>query len=169
VISDRDIGGGLVLRAFSRHSRNQRLTAHEVLAVPVKNRRALVEGGYLQIYSQHEVKSGAVMHDICLHWEQLEKLDPDLPARLREFVAMNARLTRSAETIERVRWAHFGHGLSIAGWRDDGTAAGKIAADKLRHTPARGSAYTMLSAYKAFQKKYPAERRKRTWRRPRSV
>jgi hypothetical protein len=173
VIRDRDIAGGLVYRPF-RHrgewlKRNTRLDADQVLSIP--NRCALVETGYLVIYSRHEVELGAKWHDICLYAEELEQIDPGLPTRLGELVAMAARphLKWSAETIERVRWASFSYGLSVKGWQDKGLAAGRIAADKQKHTPAAGSAPTMLASYKAFQRKHPGEARKRTWRRRRDA
>jgi hypothetical protein len=175
VIRDRDIAGGLVYRAFRHRGEwlkpNTRLDADQVLSLPVKNRLAMVEAGHLIIYSRHEVELGAKWHDICLHWDKLEQIDPGLPTRLGELVTMAARphLKWSAETIERARWALFSYGLSVVGWRDRGLAAGRIAADKLKHTPAAGSARTMLASYKAFQWKHPGEARKRTWRRGRDA
>jgi hypothetical protein len=63
--ADQDISSGRVLRAFSckvetfepetfepkTFEPNQHLMADEVLAIPVADRRALVDGGYLQIYA----------------------------------------------------------------------------------------------------------------------
>jgi hypothetical protein len=53
--ADRDISSGRVLRAFSWNGEafgpNRHLMADEVLAIPIADRRALVEGGYLQIYA----------------------------------------------------------------------------------------------------------------------
>jgi hypothetical protein len=53
--ADQDISSGRVLRAFSWNGEafgpNQHLMADEVLAIPIANRRALVEDGYLQIYA----------------------------------------------------------------------------------------------------------------------
>jgi hypothetical protein len=55
MIADKDISSGRVLRAFrwdkEEFKPNQHLMADEVLAIPIANRRALVDGGYLQIYA----------------------------------------------------------------------------------------------------------------------
>lgn len=53
-IADADIGGARVVRAFNRGSeyikRGQYLSSDEVLALPIANRRALIDGGYLEVY-----------------------------------------------------------------------------------------------------------------------
>jgi hypothetical protein len=53
--ADQDISSGRVLRAFSckgeTFESNRHLMADEVLAIPIANRRALVDGGFLQIYA----------------------------------------------------------------------------------------------------------------------
>jgi hypothetical protein len=59
--ADADISSGRVLHAFAcqgkRFERNQRLDADEVLAIPVANRRALVDGGFLKIIPRGEARS----------------------------------------------------------------------------------------------------------------
>ena len=53
-ISVQDIGGGRVARTFTRGSdrllRGRVLTADELLAMPIANRRALVDGGYIEVW-----------------------------------------------------------------------------------------------------------------------
>jgi hypothetical protein len=53
-IADQDIGGARVRRVFSRNGEslkaNRHLSADEVLAIPIANRRALVDAGYLEVY-----------------------------------------------------------------------------------------------------------------------
>jgi hypothetical protein len=50
----QDIGSARVLQAFTLRGKilrpNRRLSADEVLAISVANRRALVDAGYLEIY-----------------------------------------------------------------------------------------------------------------------
>lgn len=49
-----DIGGGIVRRRFTIGDRDvvfgDRLTAADILAIPLSNRRALVERGHLSVY-----------------------------------------------------------------------------------------------------------------------
>ena len=53
-IADSDIGGARVRRTFTRRGAqvlpNTNLTADEVLSIPIANRRAFVDAGYLEIY-----------------------------------------------------------------------------------------------------------------------
>jgi hypothetical protein len=50
----QDIGSARVRRTFMMRGENlkpnRRLSADEVLAIPIANRRALVDAGYLEIY-----------------------------------------------------------------------------------------------------------------------
>jgi hypothetical protein len=53
-IADADIGGARVRRVFSMRGEmvkaNRHLSVDEVLAIPIANRRALVDAGYLEVY-----------------------------------------------------------------------------------------------------------------------
>ena len=53
-IADQDIGGARVRRVFTARGEVQRpgrhLSADEVLAIPLANRRALTEAGFLEVY-----------------------------------------------------------------------------------------------------------------------
>ena len=53
-IADQDIGGARVRRVFTMRGKfmkaNRRLSADEVLAIPIANRRALIEGQFLEVY-----------------------------------------------------------------------------------------------------------------------
>src|SRR5881227_3306950 len=53
--ADQEISSGRVLLAFTWNGEafkpNRHLWADEVLAIPMANRRALVEGGFLEIYA----------------------------------------------------------------------------------------------------------------------
>jgi hypothetical protein len=53
-IADADIGGARVRRMFSMRGEqvqmNRHLSADEVLAIPIANRRALIDGGFLEVY-----------------------------------------------------------------------------------------------------------------------
>jgi hypothetical protein len=53
-IADADIGGARVRRTFSMKgshvATNRHLSADEVLAIPIANRRALADAGYIEIY-----------------------------------------------------------------------------------------------------------------------
>jgi hypothetical protein len=50
----QDIGSARVRRTFTMRGKifypNHRLSTDEVLAIPIANRRALVDAGYLEIY-----------------------------------------------------------------------------------------------------------------------
>lgn len=53
-IADADIGGARVRRVFSMRGEqvhaNRHLSVDEVLAIPIANRRALVDAGFLEVY-----------------------------------------------------------------------------------------------------------------------
>jgi hypothetical protein len=53
-IADADIGGARVRMSFTMKgamlAKNRHLTADEVLAIPIANRRALADSGYLEVY-----------------------------------------------------------------------------------------------------------------------
>ena len=53
-IADADIGGARVRRVFSMRGEhlqaNRHLSADEVLAIPISNRRALIDAGFLEVY-----------------------------------------------------------------------------------------------------------------------
>ena len=53
-IADTDIGGARVRRVFSMRGEqvqaNRHLSVDEVLAIPIANRRALVDAGFLEVY-----------------------------------------------------------------------------------------------------------------------
>jgi hypothetical protein len=97
-IADRDIGGAHVMRVFSSNGvpvkAGGHLTADEVIAIPIANRRALVDAGYLAVYpkgavpqqpkaerfviatgkDKYGVISGHQLHDKPLTREQAEHL-----------------------------------------------------------------------------------------------
>jgi hypothetical protein len=53
-IADQDIGGAKVRRVFMYHGEflkaNRYLSADEVLAIPIANRRALCDAGFLEVF-----------------------------------------------------------------------------------------------------------------------
>jgi hypothetical protein len=57
----QDIGSARVLQAFTLKgeylSPNRRLSADEVLAIPIANRRALIDAGYLEIYPRRSAQA----------------------------------------------------------------------------------------------------------------
>lgn len=57
-IADQDIGGGRVRRVFTRAGESLKsgyqLSADEILSMPVANRRALIDAGYLEVYPKAE-------------------------------------------------------------------------------------------------------------------
>jgi hypothetical protein len=57
----QDIGSARVLQAFTLKGKylkpNRRLSADEVLAISIANRRALVEAGYLEIYPRRSAQA----------------------------------------------------------------------------------------------------------------
>ena len=79
IIADSDIGGARVRRVFSisgRHAKSgDELSADEVRAIPVANRRALVDAGYIEVWpmprradvsemERHVVSRGAGKYDV---------------------------------------------------------------------------------------------------------
>jgi hypothetical protein len=57
----QDIGSARVRRTFTLRGKilkpNRRLSADEVLAIPIANRRALVDAGYLEIYPRRSAQA----------------------------------------------------------------------------------------------------------------
>jgi hypothetical protein len=56
MIADKDIGGAYVLKPFDLRGERlippQHLAADQVLSIPIANRRALIEAGYIEIHPQ---------------------------------------------------------------------------------------------------------------------
>ena len=58
-MADRDIGGALVRRTFTRNGEQlkagQQLNAEEVLSIALPNRRALVDSNFIELYPKSPV------------------------------------------------------------------------------------------------------------------
>lgn len=72
-LRDAEIGGAFVRRAFSRDGRRVRpgtqLSADEILGLARNNRRALIAGGFLEVYPRPPIESvtssdGTMMHKV---------------------------------------------------------------------------------------------------------
>ena len=63
LLVDEDIGGAKVLRQFNKGGQNLKagtvLTAEEVLSIPIANRRALIDSGYLALSAKGHSKEPA--------------------------------------------------------------------------------------------------------------
>lgn len=64
-IRNEDIGGARVRRTFNSNGRqlmgNEYLSAEEVLAIPVANRRALIDSSYIEVFPKANVGGERVM------------------------------------------------------------------------------------------------------------
>jgi hypothetical protein len=62
-IADQDIGGARVRRVFTMKGKlvraNTRLSSDQVLSIPIANRRALIESGYLEVYPRSSPRKRA--------------------------------------------------------------------------------------------------------------
>lgn len=69
-IAEQDIGGARVRRRFSRGKEallaGRILSADEVRAIPVANRRALIEAGFIEVYPQGPVTTVGERHLVHL-------------------------------------------------------------------------------------------------------
>lgn len=69
-ITDQDIGGARVRQKFTRAGEvlfaGKQLTADEVLAIPMANRRALADAGYIEIFPRPPITSVGERHIVHL-------------------------------------------------------------------------------------------------------
>jgi len=93
-IADADIGGGYVRRTFTNSGRQMKrgdeLTRNDVLAIPLANRKALIEGVFIEVYplspgggekflvgvgnNEYNVIQGRVINTAPLPRKEAEKL-----------------------------------------------------------------------------------------------
>src|SRR2546425_941776 len=93
-IADRNIGGALIRRTFTRNGEQlkagQQLTAEEVLSIALPNRQALVDSNFMELYpkspmagerfiisignKQFNVIEGRVLNDEPLTRDEAEQL-----------------------------------------------------------------------------------------------
>lgn len=71
IIADHDIGGARVRRVFTRGSRHLRggdmLSGDEVRAIPVANRRALIDAGYIEVWPKSGEAAGSAGERHIVH------------------------------------------------------------------------------------------------------
>lgn len=61
-IADKDIGGARIARTFTidgkQTKRGDQLTAEEVLAIRIPNRRALIDSNFIEVYPKAPIAGG---------------------------------------------------------------------------------------------------------------
>ena len=71
IIADPDIGGARVRRTFTRNGRQMRngdmLDGNSVRSIPVANRRALIDAGYIEVWPKSGEASGSAGERHIVH------------------------------------------------------------------------------------------------------